>query len=147
MSKFASILLLITFYLVSGNQYPALAIDAIQKGVEKPVYKSCSEELKTYCKHIEPGDGRVATCLGAYRHKLSDTCKGILKKAGDHIQKALLSLSHALVDCRAHVPKYCPDLQPGRANVLDCIDKLKLPLSNICNTALKKYREALKFKN
>lgn len=47
----------------------------------KVFVQACSSDIKTHCRDIEPGGGRVVQCLKANRPALTDTCKAQLAGA------------------------------------------------------------------
>lgn len=40
----------------------------------------CRAEEKTYCRNVEPGNGRIPACLRLHKHKLSNQCREAVKK-------------------------------------------------------------------
>lgn len=42
--------------------------------------EECTVEEKRYCRNVEPGNGRLRSCLRLHKHKLSSTCQEVLKK-------------------------------------------------------------------
>ncbi len=44
-----------------------------------PVLEACKKDVETLCPGVQPGDGRIATCMKENRRKLSDACKSALK--------------------------------------------------------------------
>ncbi|MGI9570331.1 MAG: hypothetical protein ACR2PH_11480 [Desulfobulbia bacterium] len=133
---------LIAIFLLSGTQ--ALAMDEIQKSVSDYLFSQCRQDLDQYCKGITPGENRIATCLSAYKYKLSPVCNEALSKIGKKMQASQTAMQRAVIDCRTDIEKKCPDLKPGRAHVLSCFSKLKSQLTKTCNASLKQYRATLK---
>lgn len=42
----------------------------------------CSDDLKSYCSHIKPGEGRLLECLNSNEQKISNRCNYALKETG-----------------------------------------------------------------
>ena len=133
--------IVVTILLSSSGAY---GLEVIQKSVSKYLDQQCHQDLEKYCAGIEPGQNRIATCLSAYKYKLSPVCNDALASIGKRMQVSQAAMQQAVIGCRTDIPKYCPDLQPGRANVLNCFSKLKSPLSQTCSTTLKQFRATLK---
>jgi hypothetical protein len=109
---------------------------AQQKLIES-VTKGCDKELKTYCKDVTPGEGRVLACLYAYEDKLSGQCEYALYDAAVQLERALNALSYAANECRDDLAKFCSDIKPGEGRLLQCIDKNNAKVSKRCKQALK----------
>ncbi len=56
------------------------------------VAKGCDQELKTYCKDVTPGEGRVLACLYAFSDKLSGKCEYALYDAAAQLERAVAIL-------------------------------------------------------
>ncbi len=59
-----------------------------KKEMLQKLQEACSEDVKTLCADIEPGDKRIMKCLRKNRDKVSDGCKASLKDAR-HDMKAM----------------------------------------------------------
>jgi Cysteine rich repeat len=46
------------------------------------VANECKDDLKAYCSSIQPGEGRLASCMDRNEKKLSGRCKQALKDVG-----------------------------------------------------------------
>lgn len=118
--------------------------DIIQASVVPLVQKGCAAEINNHCAEVKPGDGALASCLSAYRHKLSKLCQQALRSAGDRMAKSLALLKQAVVNCKTDIPPRCPNLQPGRTNVLACITKLNRSLTPNCRKGLANFNASLR---
>ena len=101
------------------------------------VAKGCEKELKTYCKDVTPGEGRVLACLYAFEDKLSAKCEYALYDAAAQLERAVAALSYAVNECRDDLNKYCSDIQPGQGRLLNCINKNEKNVSKRCKEAMK----------
>jgi hypothetical protein len=56
----------------------------LERAVAQLTYlvNECREDLKTYCAHIKPGEGRLLTCIEKQEDKISSRCKQDLRKVG-----------------------------------------------------------------
>ena len=111
-------------------------VSAQQKLIES-VSKGCEKELKTYCKDVTPGEGRVLACLYAHEDKLSGPCEYALYDAAAQLERALNALSYAANECRDDLTKFCSDIKPGGGRLMQCIDKNDANVSKRCKQALK----------
>ena len=109
---------------------------AQQKLIES-VSKGCEKELKTFCKDVTPGEGRVLACLYAHEDKLSGQCEYALYDAAAQLERALNALSYAANECRDDLTKFCSDIKPGGGRLMQCIDKNDAKVSKRCKQALK----------
>ena len=101
------------------------------------VAKGCDKELKTFCKDVTPGEGRVLACLYSFWDKLSDQCDNALYDAAAQLDRALSALSYVANECRDDLKTYCSDIQPGEGRLLQCMDRNYAKVSKRCKQALK----------
>ena len=111
-------------------------VSAQQKLIDS-VAKGCDKELKTYCKDVTPGEGRVLACLYAHEDKLSSQCEYALYDAAAQLERALNALTYVANECRDDLTKFCSDIKPGEGRLLQCIDKNDAKVSGRCKQALK----------
>jgi hypothetical protein len=107
------------------------------QGIVDTVVKGCDQELKTFCKDVTPGEGRVLACLYAYSDKLSPKCEYALYDAAAQLERAVNALSYAVNECRDDLQKFCSGIQPGQGRLLDCMDKNDKQVSKRCKQAMK----------
>jgi hypothetical protein len=111
--------------------------EAVAQGIVESVKKGCDKELKTYCKDVTPGEGRVLACLYAYEDKLSAQCEYALYDAAAQLERAVNALSYAVNECRDDLTKFCSDIKPGEGRLLQCLDKNDAKVTARCKQALK----------
>lgn len=109
---------------------------ALEKVVES-VAKACDKEIKTYCKNVTPGEGRVLACLYAHEDKLSGKCDYALYDAAVQLERFVAALTYVANECEDDLDKYCANIKPGQGQLLDCLDKNKKKLQDRCKQALK----------
>jgi hypothetical protein len=108
-----------------------------QQTLVDSVLKGCDKELKTYCKDVTPGEGRVLACLYSVWDKLSDQCDNALYDAAAQLARAVSALSYVVNECRDDLKTYCSDIQPGEGRLLQCMDRNYTKVSKRCKQALK----------
>jgi hypothetical protein len=111
--------------------------EAVAQGLVDTVVKGCDKELKTYCKDVTPGEGRVLACLYAYEDKLSGQCEYALYDAAAQLERALNALSYVVNECRDDLTKFCSNIKPGEGRLLQCLDKNDAKVTARCKQALK----------
>jgi hypothetical protein len=120
---------------------PALAAgDPVKKVLEGALgtfVEGCETELKTYCKDVTPGDGRILACLYAYQDKLSPRCEYALYDSAAQLERALNALSYAATECRDDLKSLCAEVKPGEGRLRDCLEKNEAKVSARCKAAMK----------
>jgi len=101
------------------------------------VAKGCDKEIKTFCKDVTPGEGRVLACLYSSWDKLSDQCDDALFDAAVQLDRALTALTLVANECRDDFKNYCDNIQPGEGRLLQCIDRNYAKVSSRCKQAFK----------
>ncbi len=126
--------------LLSCVSTPALAAgDPVKKALEGPLatfVQGCETELKTYCKDVTPGDGRILACLYAYQDKLSPRCEYALYDSAAQLERALNALTYAATECRDDLKSFCADVKPGEGRLRDCLEKNEAKVSARCKAAM-----------
>jgi len=108
-----------------------------QQSLVDSVVKGCDKELKTFCKDVTPGEGRVLACLYAHEDKLSGQCEYALYDAAVQLERVVNAVAYAANECREELTKYCSDIKPGQGRLLQCIEKNDAKVSKRCKQALK----------
>jgi hypothetical protein len=108
-----------------------------QQALVDSVAKGCDKELKTFCKDVTPGEGRVLACLYAHEDKLSGQCEYALYDAAVQLERVVNALAYAANECREELTKYCADIKPGQGRLLQCIEKNEAKVSKRCKQAMK----------
>jgi len=111
--------------------------EAMAQGIVETVAKGCEQELKTYCKDVTPGEGRVLACLYSFWDRLSDQCDNALYDSAAQLQRAVATLSYVRSECWNDLNAYCADIKPGEGRLLQCLGRNDAKVSNRCKRALK----------
>jgi hypothetical protein len=112
-------------------------VASAQQGLVDSVAKGCDKELKTFCKDVTPGEGRVLACLYAHEDKLSGQCEYALYDAAVQLERVVNAVAYAANECREELTKYCADIKPGQGRLLQCIEKNDAKVSKRCKQAMK----------
>ncbi|HVO22435.1 MAG TPA: cysteine rich repeat-containing protein [Candidatus Margulisiibacteriota bacterium] len=116
--------------LVTGG---AQAEENLVEGIKK----ACHKELTTFCKGVQPGEGRVLACLYAFQDRVSGKCEYAVYDAAAQLEQAAMALKFAAAECKDDLLKYCGDVEVGNGRVKACLDKHEKALSEKCKDALK----------
>lgn len=129
-----------TKHILSGA-LAALAFLAVMIGAPSPVWADCQceDEAERLCRDVEPGEGRVWTCLLNHESELGWACKRHLNRQGAVRQKPL---KPAVVSeevqkvCKSDRKRYCKyvDWEDGR--VTRCLRIHEQQISGKCRAAL-----------
>jgi hypothetical protein len=112
---------------------PALAVEDLIESVAE----GCEKEIKSYCKDVTPGEGRILACLYAHEDKISGQCEYALYDAAVQLERFVAALTYVANECENDLEKYCSDIQPGEGRLLTCLDKNKKKVSKRCKQAIK----------
>jgi hypothetical protein len=107
-----------------------------KQALVESVAKDCDKELKTYCKDVTPGEGRVLACLYAHSDKLSGKCEYALYDAAAQLERALTTLTYLANECGDDLEKFCSNIKPGEGRLLQCIDKNNAKVNSRCKQAM-----------
>ena len=99
--------------------------------------KACDKELTTFCKGVQPGEGRILACLYAFQDRVSGKCEYAIYDADAQLEQAAVALKFAASECKEDLLKYCGDVEVGKGRVKVCLDKHEKSLSEKCKEALK----------
>jgi hypothetical protein len=89
------------------------------------VRRACQAELQQYCAGVEPGEGRLRTCVKEHFAAFSEPCKA-----------ALLSSVAVVKACKADVQKTCAGIEPGGGRIQACMKDHFAEYSDRCQQAI-----------
>ena len=87
--------------------------------------KPCAGDIKTLCAGIQPGEGRIKTCIKSHLTELSPTC-----------QDRLLTVAVSGKVCKTDVAKLCAGIEPGTGGIRACIKSHMAEVSDVCKDAM-----------
>lgn len=108
-----------------------------QQDLVETIVTGCETELKTYCKGVTPGEGRVLSCLYAYGDKLSGQCEFALYDAAAQLERFVAALSYVANECGDDIDKFCANVEMGEGRILACLESQGSKIQQRCDTALK----------
>ena len=108
-----------------------------EESLVEELKKACHTELTTFCKGVQPGEGRILACLYAFQDRVSGKCEYAIQNAAAQLEQAAAALKFAAAQCKEDLLKYCGDVKIGNGRVKACLDKNEKSLSDKCKEALK----------
>ena len=108
------------------------AAESLVEGLKK----ACNKELTTFCKGVQPGEGRILACLYAFQDRVSGKCEYAIYDAGAQLEQAATALKFAASECKEDLLKFCGNVEVGKGRVKACLDKHEKSLSDKCKEAL-----------
>jgi hypothetical protein len=125
--KLLSVVVLVLVFTV-----PVFALEtAINNAIE-----SCKKELKTYCKDVKPGDGRILACMYAHSDKISSRCEYALYDASVQLERAVSAITYVATECKTDLKSICSAVAPGKGRLATCLLENKKKLSTRCSQAV-----------
>ncbi len=82
------------------------------------VRQACGAELQQHCAGVQPGGGRLRSCVKEHFTEFSEPCKQALKA------------------CKADVQKTCAGVQPGGGRIQACMKDHFAEYSETCRQAI-----------
>src|SRR5258705_2345239 len=110
MAGMRSGLIILTTRLLSGSV-------AVAQLAPKP----CAGDIKTLCAAIQPGEGRIKTCIKSHLTGLSPTC-----------EDRVLTVAVTGKVCKTDVTKLCAGIVPGTGGIRACIKSHIAKVSDPC---------------
>jgi len=95
----------------------------------KEIGAACEGDVTKLCKAVQPGEGRVVTCLKDHESGLSTSCQS----AFNEWRMARMQLTAA---CAGDIGKWCQQVPEGGGRILRCLRGRTADLSSDCRSAL-----------
>jgi CRISPR/Cas system-associated protein Csm6 len=128
MTTFAVLLLLPLATLSPAQDRPEQYAAALQQ--------ACSKEIKSLCRNVTKGRGRLLACLYSLDTKLSPKCGEVVGGSMDRLGEALGALANVRRVCDADAARLCNGVIPGNGNLIDCLSRSRSIVSERCNATL-----------
>jgi hypothetical protein len=112
---------------------PCKAAGEEMKAGKEAMKEACKSDFDTFCKGIEPGEGRLIKCIKEHEAKLSPKCKAVMAKEKEKM------MAHN--PCAVDEEKFCKDAkgQDRRA----CMAEHEKDLSAACTANIAKRKEKM----
>ena len=99
--------------------------------------KGCDVDSKIFCPGLKPGSKKTIMCLMAYEDKVSQNCRDGLAESAISVQRGLKAIDDIVKSCEQDTDKFCPDVNPGKGQIVKCLKKHEANVNKICITTLK----------
>jgi hypothetical protein len=119
-----------------GGPAPAGGTPQREWGPMRGMQQKCGPDVAKFCKDVQAGHGRVASCLNEHAGELSAPCKAIVSNVMTRMGEPMAA--HA--DCADDAKKLCADVAPGSGRTAFCLGEHSADLSPGC----RKQVEAMK---
>jgi Golgi apparatus protein 1 len=86
----------------------------------KELAAACKPDAEKLCKGVQPGQGRVASCLKQHQDQLSGECREKIAEA------------QSRHPCMKDAERLCKGVQPGEGRVMQCLHEHEAELSAEC---------------
>ena len=100
------------------------------------VKADCAKELKTRCKGVREGGGRMLACLYSHDDKVSAKCAATISMSAVRLGEALGALANVRRVCDGDARRLCSGVMPGDGNLIDCLAQARKGVSQACNATL-----------
>jgi hypothetical protein len=99
------------------------------------VRDACASDAKSFCGTVTPGEGRIALCLLAHEHRISNQCVGAFFDVADRIELAISNVARATSACEPDAVKLCSSAN-SKGELVQCMQQNKSNLSAPCSSGL-----------
>jgi len=96
------------------------------------IFDTCKEDLKTYCNHVTPGNGRIISCLYAHEDKLSESCDAATEDSANLLDWFLETVRYVMDQCADDIQKHCTNVAFGGGRIFSCLVDKEPSLTNSC---------------
>ena len=97
---------------------------------------SCAKDIDANCRGVNLDPTRMKDCLYRNQDVLSPQCKNDYVRAFDAIQKRVAARAAVAKMCDRNVAKFCPGIQKGSGQAVDCLLAGPRGVSINCNKAV-----------
>src|SRR6476646_6640871 len=102
-----------------------LLLSSAASAQQRALANACATDIKSVCQGVQPGQGRVATCVRTHFADLSEPCQTAMMKAAA-VGKA----------CKTDVKQLCAGTPVGGGQVAACMKSHASEISEPCKGAL-----------
>ncbi len=96
----------------------------------------CQEDIRTFCKEVVPGSGRVDSCLKEHQDEISQECREARLGIKEKVRGAVDA-------CAGDVMKFCKGVALGDARIARCMKEHEAELSPACRAQAKELKELM----
>ena len=97
---------------------------------------NCGNDIARFCGRTNLGGGAVADCLEQHVANVSPSCRSTAAATGALLRQRAAARASVPQLCELDRLQYCGGIQPGDAQILDCMYKSRRVLKPACRQAL-----------
>jgi OOP family OmpA-OmpF porin len=97
---------------------------------------SCGKDIEKLCKRTNLGGGRMTQCLDQNRAVVSSNCRTSVAEMTALLTTRAQARATVLRVCDVDIRRFCPGIQPGDGNLMECFYKAKQNMSPSCRKAV-----------
>jgi hypothetical protein len=106
-----------------------LLLSSGARGQQEAVARgACAPDVERLCAGVQPGQGRIATCLMDKQAELSPECAQQIEQ----MRARARAFGEA---CKGDIRKYCKGMHPGSGKLAKCLKENQSRLSPACKEA------------
>ncbi len=96
----------------------------------------CAKEIKSQCRHVQEGRGRLLACLYSKDKMLAPKCAATVVASSAGLVEAISATTDLRRACDAEAKQHCTVVPPGDGRLVDCLNLYRKTISQACNAAL-----------
>ena len=100
-------------------------LGSVTDAQQRPFAKACAADIKSICQGVQPGEGRIGSCVRSHFGDLSEPC-----------QAALIKLAPVGKACKSDFKQLCAGIKRGGASTEACMRAHLAEVSEPCKDAL-----------
>jgi Golgi apparatus protein 1 len=97
---------------------------------------ACSQEIRTFCAQVTPGEGRLFACFAVHEDRLSENCAGALHEVAPRLGAMANSIAFIERSCKIDIERSCADVELGKGRFTRCLKAQYKDATPICQQAL-----------
>jgi OOP family OmpA-OmpF porin len=97
---------------------------------------NCGRDINRYCSRANLGGGEVAQCLERHSSRVSSACKASAARTAVLLKKRARARASVRKVCELDRLRFCGSIQPGNAQILGCMYRVRAHLRRPCRQAL-----------
>ncbi len=97
---------------------------------------ACSQEIRTFCAQVTPGEGRLFACFAVHENRLSENCAGAVHEVAPRLGAMASSIAFIERSCKIDIEKSCTDVELGKGRITRCLKAQYKDATPICQQAL-----------
>jgi hypothetical protein len=100
------------------------------------IAKSCGPSIERFCSKENLGSGQIQQCLSQHQDQVPAQCFTDYGNVVASITKRVAAQEGAFKVCENNVRQFCSGVQPGDANILNCLLESSKVVSGSCKQVL-----------